>query len=373
MLKTLSEPRLPGWVTEQSMRYLAHTSAGRSIRGLARDQNCHPSTILRQIRRVETRRDDPLVDEVLNSLGRLVVTMPDAKDHRAPAEQRRSDDMSLHTISGSETIEDLPSDAELNREAPRILRRLCESGAVLALAAEMEKAVVVRDGPGGSTARTAVVDRAVAQAMALNEWIACQTTGRIARYTITQAGRAALGRMMAHEESRCAAATNRATPARGEIDTDEGEGARKVKYGVAESPLCALARRKDRDGRPFLPDDLVAAGERLREDFELAQVGPSIGQSWDRLLTGGIRGVSGSGGAPIGQSAAQARVLAALHELGSGLGDVALRCCCFLEGLETAEKRLGWSARSGKIVLRIALQRLKRHYAALGGDSQMIG
>ena len=53
---------------------------------------------------------------------------------------------------------------------------------------------------------------------------------------------------------------------------------------------------------------------------------------------------------------------AALTDLGPGLGDVVLRCCCHLEGLEAAERRMGWSARSGKIVLRIALQRIAKHY-----------
>ena len=64
----------------------------------------------------------------------------------------------------------------------------------------------------------------------------------------------------------------------------------------------------------------------------------------------------------------------ALRELGPGLGEIALRCCCHLEGLERTERNMGWSARSGKIVLRIALQRLKRHYdETLTQESQMIG
>ncbi|MEL7000696.1 MAG: DUF6456 domain-containing protein, partial [Pseudomonadota bacterium] len=56
------------------------------------------------------------------------------------------------------------------------------------------------------------------------------------------------------------------------------------------------------------------------------------------------------------------RFMAALGSLGPGLADVTLRTCCFLEGLEACERRMGWSARSGKIVLQLALQRLADHY-----------
>ena len=69
----------------------------------------------------------------------------------------------------------------------------------------------------------------------------------------------------------------------------------------------------------------------------------------------------------------EARLLSALNDLGPGLADICLHCCCFLEGLEVTEKNMGWSARSGKIVLRIALQRLVRHYEEQGKYRPLIG
>ena len=53
------------------------------------------------------------------------------------------------------------------QDAMRILRRLCQRGAVLAVAADMDKAVVVRDGANGKSTRTAVVESHIAHAMAL--------------------------------------------------------------------------------------------------------------------------------------------------------------------------------------------------------------
>ncbi|AXI46807.1 helix-turn-helix domain containing protein [Sulfitobacter sp. SK012] len=363
---------LPHWVPLSVKNYLAHTETGTSIRALAREGGCHASTILRQIRRVETRRDDPLVDAALRSLGAL---QGNDKSKLSTGDYPR---MTKHTSP----IEPPLDAGTLNQESTRILRRLCESGAVLAVAAEMEKAVVVRDGAAGISTRTAVVDCAVAEAMALKGWIASNAVGRITRYKITAKGRSALTDMMAKMESAQARKTggngfaDAQTPFDPAPETDVGapQPRRRMRYSIAESPLTALARRRDKDGSPFLNDDLVHVGERLREDFELSQMGQRVAQDWDRFLTapGNGGGVGGSG--PTGPSDARARVANALRDLGPGLADVVLRCCCHLEGLETAEKRLGWSARSGKIVLRIALMRLKQHYdETTGPGGPMIG
>jgi hypothetical protein len=150
---------------------------------------------------------------------------------------------------------------------------------------------------------------------------------------------------------------------------DDG-GPRRLRYNLAESPVAVLGRRRDKDGKLFLETPLIEAAERLREDFELAQMGPRVAQNWEKFLTGGDRGgFRGDAGMAEGPGRARERVAAALRDLGPGLGDVALRVCCFLEGIETAERRMGWAARSGKIVLRIALMRLRRHYDETYGKS----
>ena len=346
------------------VHYLTHTELGHSIRQIARQAGCHASTISRQVRRFESRRDDPLIDEALERLG---------QQHFARIARNRAQKEAAPMAVMLKIKEEMTEDSAQEQDYVRVLRRLAETGAVLAVAKDMERAVVVRDLPGGSTTRTAVVDRHVAEGLALKDWIACQSTGRISRYAITQAGRAALKRLLAEDapEGFAEAMSPFAAQHRDMEDRDFADGSgrmQRAKYNLAESPLSVLARRRDKDGQPFLTNDLVAAGERLREDFELAQMGPRTTQNWEAFLTAGDRPAYGSGEGPgFGPQAARDRVQAALSDLGPGLGDVVLRCCCYLEGMETCERRMGWSARSGKVVLRIALQRLKRHYEETHG------
>lgn len=346
-----------GWVPKAALNYLAHTEGGLSIRALARKAGCHASTVSRQVRAFEARRDDVLVDEALRKLGAHVQT---------------SDAAAL--ITAGPSVDDINplTEARLHDEARHVLRRLCESGAILAVATGMEKAVVMRDLPTGSS-RTAVVDRDIAEVMALNGWIGCDAPGRVSRYRITGAGRSMLAHLLAEAENTA--------QRQGRLSDDAGDtacsatqkpkdAARRARYGAPDSPLTCLARRRDRDGTRFLSEDLVKAGERLREDFEMAQMGRHTGESWDRFLT---EEAARPGTSSDSQSAARRRVVGVLRDLGPGLGDVILRCCCYLEGLETAEREMGWSARSGKIVLRIALQRLRRHYDNLGDDAGLMG
>ena len=361
----------PNWVPDDVRHYLVHNELGRPIRALARAAGCHASTILRQVRRIENRRDDPLLDGAFDRLATIALghTIPLSKDQTQMTAQSRT------------ARQNPPDDSKLEAEARRILRRLAEPDACLAIAPGMEKAVVVREVADGRTIRTAVLDREIAEAFVIKDWIEARSAGKVARYGISQAGRAALKRLLAEREAERQGFAEAPSVfgdqhrVWGERNASQGTARtpKRIRYNVIESPLAALARRKDKAGNAFLSDDLVAAGERLREDFELAQMGPRVAQNWDRFLTSNDRGAMGSGNAACGPDDARARVARALQDLGPGLGDVVLRCCCFLEGMEQAEKRMGWSARSGKIVLKIALQRLARHYRGQGGGSPLIG
>lgn len=353
---------LPNWLPDAVRLYLDHTEDGLSYRALARREGTHASTVMRAVRRYETRRDDPLLDEALDALSGC------SASEETPA---RKENVNMSAEVRPQSI--VADEETIASEGKRILRRLVEPGALLAFAPDMEKAVVMREFPDGRTTRTAVVERTIAQAFALKDWIVCRKPGRVTTYEISNAGKTALKRML---ESEGGAGFAEAQAAFGdqhrvwdERTVDSDTGPRRIRYNLAESPVAVMGRRRDKDGKPFLDTNMVEAAERLREDFELAQMGPRVAQNWERFLTGGDRGSFRGDGQSEGPSQARDRVAAALRDLGPGLGDVALRVCCFLEGIEAAEQRLGWAARSGKVVLRIALQRLRRHYDETYGRS----
>lgn len=372
---------LPEWLPDHAATYLAHVAAGQPLRVLARAKGCHASTVLRQIRRVEAWRDDPLIDEALDRMGRLY-----AADSAHTVVSKELTPMQ-NSAAQNPAPTDETLDARIAREARRILRRLCEKGAFLAVAPNMEKAVVLREVVPGRQNRIAVVDREVAHAFALQEWIACEKAGKIACYAITAVGRAALKRLLTQErtarepkgmgfaETQAPFQEQHRFFAERTVMAEDGSGERRLRFNLAESPLLVLGRKRDKDGVAYLTPELIEAGERLREDFELAQMGPRVTQNWERFLTAGAaRGAAGQGRGPAeGPQDARVRVALAMEALGPGLSDIVFRICCFLEGLETAEKRLGWSARSGKVVLKIALERLAAHYQLLPSGQRRVG
>ena len=62
------------------------------------------------------------------------------------------------------------------------------------------------------------------------------------------------------------------------------------------------------------------------------------------------------------QLAAKARFDGAIAAAGSGLSDVLWRVVCACETLPDAERALAWPVRSGKLVLKLALDRVAEFY-----------
>lgn len=353
--------------TPDIREYIDHVENGVPLRKIARRDGVHPSTVLRRIRKIEARREDPLLDDILKRISEQ--TQPNSCKKEVCMNSRKQN-------------QPQESDIKYGKDMLRVLRRLCEQTAFMVMSVDLPKAVVMR-GRGKTQVRSAVLTRELGQKLLIKDWVERTGGGKLNRYEITNAGRAGFKRMVAevaktHKKNGFSETPNPFQEQHREwgertVSATDGERPKRIRVNLCESPINTLGRKKGKDGQPFLANELLQAGERFREDFELAQLGPRVAQNWDRFLVGSDRGNFGSGGGG-GSSSAQNRLRCALTALGPGLGDIALRCCCFLEGLEAAEKRMGWSARSGKIVLRIALQRLRLHYQETYGDvSDRIG
>ena len=129
---------------------------------------------------------------------------------------------------------------------------------------------------------------------------------------------------------------------------------RSVAVNLAESPLGWLHSRGHLTRRQF------DAGERLRHDWERAQLAPGVTMRWD--LAPAARGAASSADPRAGRIDAQRRFDAAVASAGQGLSDILWRIVCAGEGMRDAETALGWPARAGKVLLCLALDRVADFY-----------
>ena len=139
-------------------------------------------------------------------------------------------------------------------------------------------------------------------------------------------------------------------------------GKARVTVDDSESPLAWLARRRGRDGRALIEQHQLQAGERLRVDFTLAHLMPRTTASWSSPISSGRRGGERAASATDAMVAARQRVHGALDSVGPEFAGLLVDICCFLKGIVDVERDRAWPARSGKVVLLLALDRLARHY-----------
>ncbi|MEJ2626394.1 MAG: DUF6456 domain-containing protein [Pseudolabrys sp.] len=151
-----------------------------------------------------------------------------------------------------------------------------------------------------------------------------------------------------------------------QIETEFGRASVTVDEG--ESPLAWLARRRGRDGRALVAPHQLQAGERLRIEFTRAHLMPRTTSSWENPISSGRRGAGGDRAASVTDVmvTARQRVHRALDAVGPEFAGLLLDVCCFLKGLEEVERERVWPARSAKVVLQLALERLARHYGYAG-------
>jgi len=288
--------------------YVWNHIQGKSLREIAQKTGCHATTVMRHIQRICDHRDDPdvraLIETTAGRPGTLGAGVTD----------------------------------EFNRAA----KLLKQADTLLVVAADMDRALIIGKTEDGNFHQLDAISQDAAHILLVRLHLKSVSRGRVSRYC--------------HPNP-----THRAKWRDQIVDVNEQTAVLPVR---GEAPLKILARRRDGKGDAFLSRDLVQAGLRLSEDFILSAASSCVQDTINNvaaILDGALDSQV------TGDIAAWGRFIASLRDLGPGLADIALRSCCLNEGLERSEAASGWSARSGKVVLRIALVRLKRHYDALYG------
>ncbi|MDX2259426.1 MAG: DUF6456 domain-containing protein [Hyphomicrobiaceae bacterium] len=226
-------------------------------------------------------------------------------------------------------------------------------------------------GAGSEPRRT--IDAAAMREMVERGWAveveAASQAGRVAAgeraWRLSEAGRIRLKRALSRGETeRPQPVPDRSAHEGSRRAASAAEGPGPALPGAVDSPLAWLARHKDRTGKPYLAPHEIEAGARLASDFEKGAMTPSITSRWSPIGAGGGAGPRADRELLLQDAAlgARERVRRALAAVGPELSGLLLDVCCHLRGLEEIERANRWAVRSGKVVLRVALAQLARHY-----------
>ena len=258
------------------------------------------------------------------------------------------------------------AERQIDREAKRAFKRLAEPGSHLRslavhLAPDRGWGVFVKR--NGFAKPVGTIDGKFVSAFLERDWLCAIDGGRV---VLTDAGRSWYRRQTAPDDPY--RRQHQSLAVRGIADRDGGKST--VTVNNAESPLTWLRSRRDSQGNPLLTGAQFEAGERLRRDFERAQIRPHVTANWEAEVKTPRRSGGAGGNEQVSDAAiaAKRRFHAALDAVGPELASVLVETCCLLNGLSVAERRLGWPQRSGKLVLHIALNGLARHYGYMNAE-----
>lgn len=128
-----------------------------------------------------------------------------------------------------------------------------------------------------------------------------------------------------------------------------------------EKPVIAEQGGASRTSPAFFAPHHLAAGDRVRRLFDRAQLLPRVTMAYSPIAA--TRGAARRAG-DITDMAAEARKgLAEIHALlPDDCAGVVIDVCGYEKGLQAIETERGWPRRSAKLVLRIGLEHLARHY-----------
>ncbi len=345
----------PDWFPLEILIYLAHEKLDLPQQQISREIGLHVSKISRIVRAVEKKKSDPVF---LSGLQRA-----ESKIELCFQSQSGENECSPVTKCDA-SYGRFRHLLEYDRDRRRtfsLLTALDEPGAFLAVSMDLSVVVATNRRQNVFWKSKDCADILVVEFFALAGWIKQISFKNALHYRLTSEARSQLinkikvrrckGNYLAESYSKGVALSSfRPQTSKSIALPDVFKGPNRV------SPLTTLARLKDRCGKPFLSNELVAAGQMLREDFELAKLDLNSEEfSTVRNEDPGSRMDSSS-------KASTTRLKQALSSLGPELSDVVLRCCCNLQGMKEIENDLGWSARSAKVVLRIALLQLSIFY-----------